>query len=178
MTYVTGLFAIVLLTVLLSLFIKKKWVVFVVMISLILAGFFIMERSKYTTYDFSDNLGEESKIERLTIRVKENPEEGFPGSPVNKVEIKDQQMIERITDDLKSLKLKEEEHPDLFKRKYELEFVVTNKVEEEVYETEFVKLYLDENHLNGYEIISDSNHLETLKSLEENKDLEWEELDY
>jgi hypothetical protein len=160
----------------LSLFIKKKPPLFIVTICLVLGTIYLADQMKYTTFTklYSKQINEGSVLESVTITVNEL----IDGIPKGKMQttIKDEEVIEQIIGDLSELELKKEDHPDDIFLKYEVRFVSTNKIKEDTYQSEFVGVDLDDNYLNNYEIVSDTNHLKAIESIVENKEYEWRDL--
>lgn len=176
MVYVHFLLATLLLVFLFSLFIKNKKVLQLIAICLVLASFFIGYQIQYTTFEdlYSDLLNNDSEIERIRLTVY-NPSDSLISDRIKDVTIRDEKIINRILDDFKSMELKKEEDPPTGTRKYDVRFVVTKEVETNLYRTEYISFNLNEDFLSNYEIISDTNHLETIKSLEENDEVDWKD---
>ncbi|MFD1039713.1 hypothetical protein ACFQ3N_15100 [Virgibacillus byunsanensis] len=66
-------------------------------------------------------------------------------------------------------------------RDYILQIVTTNQVKEDHYSTESIYIDLDNGYINisegypgSYEVVSDTNHLQTIESLVENEEVDWD----
>jgi hypothetical protein len=153
---------IVLVTLVMSRFIKGKRTLIMVMGLLVLAAFITVHQSKYTTFQelYDKTLKEDSVIDAIKIRVYD-PSSDFSGSKT----IKKQDSIRRIMDDFSKMKLKKDADNTREFYQYHLEIIVTNQVEEDRYLTKIIHLKLDQNFLNNYKIISDTNHLESMQTL-------------
>ncbi|MGF2615006.1 hypothetical protein FZC84_09160 [Rossellomorea vietnamensis] len=156
---------IVLTTLVLSIFIKRKRILIMAIALLVLGASLTVQQSKYTTFLelYDKTLKEESVIEAINIRVYD-PSNDFLEPKASK-SIEDQDTIESIIDDLSKIDLKKEEGMSRDSYKYHVEIIVKNQAEEDRFLTRVIDIKLDENALNDYKIISSTNHLKTLKAI-------------
>ncbi len=165
-----------LLAFLLSGFIKNKKVVLLVIGIIVLGMVVLFDQSKYTTFSelYESKLKQDTEVESMTLTINQ-PSDDNPTLPDRTafIKIEDQTIIDQIINDLSKAELKREDDEAFF-RKYELRFVVTNKVKEEHYRSEFLHISLDDQYLSRYKIVNEANHLQTIESLVENNELDWE----
>ncbi len=167
------IFLIGLVTIILSLFVKKSITVMILVGVLIVGTVIFIEQSKYTTlFDlYSKQLNKDTVVKSVSISVNDFSED-IP-EILKSVTIQDDEIIHEIIEDLSSIKLKRDDNiPQLF-RDYRIEFIVTNEIEEKHFETTTIRLDLSENYVNNYKIISKTNHLRTIESLVEDDKIDW-----
>lgn len=177
MEYVIGIFAIILISFILHLYIRKRKIVLLVMGILIIATYFIIGQMQYTTFQevYSDQLNEDTIIEGIYFTVRED-ESDTNKRRMARITLKNEEEIEKVLNDLSHIKLKKEfDTTPQFDTKYLITIIVTNKVREGVSQTEYISLKLGSDFLNHYLIVSESNHLKTLENLVKNKTVEWTE---
>lgn len=140
----------------------------------------INEQMKYTTFQevVSDQLNEETTVRSISIYVND-----FSNNVLEreaKTTINDEKIIDRILEDLSNLELKKDND---FRNygDYTIRFVTTNQVEEDHYSTESWYIDLTENYAiitegspGSYEIVSETGHLKTIKSLIGSEEVDWE----
>ena len=157
----------------------KKRVVFLTMI--VVGALLLWRILVFTTFEkaVADQLNEDTVIESITISLYQFPEGYQERKAVTTIE--DEELIRIILEDFSDLKLKKIERPKNINMKYSLSIITTNEVAENHLSTEKLYLRFDENFItisNGYyqhfEIVNDTDHLKTIKSLIENEKIEWE----
>ncbi len=146
-------------------FTRKKSFLFA---SLLLIGglFIVVETMKYTTFMelFEDSIQEESVVEKITITV--NGEGSEKQVSKSKIEVTDPSMIDSILTDFTKMKLKEDNNPPFSDSpSYTIQIVSTNKVRKGVFETELVSFEINDHYLHKYKIVSNTDHLKTVKEV-------------
>lgn len=164
-----------LVTLILSIFIKKRIPLITVMAVLIIGSVIVLNQTKYTTLLelYSNQLNEDSVVKSVSITIQE-PSENVP-EPIRGVTIEKKEVIERILEDLSVIELKEDDDIQQVFRDYQIEVVVTNQIEEDHFSTTTIHLDIDKNYVNDYRIISDTNHLKTIESLVEDDKVDWKD---
>ncbi|MDT8860294.1 hypothetical protein N0O92_08610 [Alkalihalobacillus sp. MEB130] len=96
-------------TATLSFFIKNKIALLVAIMTLILVTIFVIDQTKYTTFQelFSEHLSEESKVRSISIAV--NDLSGDRPETVARKTIEDDSLINDILEDFEEIKLKKDE---------------------------------------------------------------------
>ncbi|MRG86078.1 hypothetical protein [Salinibacillus xinjiangensis] len=159
---------VIIVTFILSLFVKKKLTLFVALLIVIFGIYFIKDQLKYTTFQdlVSDKLDEQSIVESITITTQDLSE-GLPKREKS-IEIEDEKKIDRILKDFKEVELKKEEDVHSVFREYYIEILVTNEVDDDHLIMEELAFGLDEDYLGQYKIINETKHLKTVEELIEN----------
>ena len=159
-------------TIIMSLFFKSKKTVAMAMIIVVFGTILLFNQMQYTTFQklVDDQLNEKTIVQSMSIHVDDLSGE----VPISKayVTIKDEKIIKQILNDLSDIKLKKEQNPASYFKEYRLSIITTNQKEKYAL-TERLELLLDNEYLNNYKIVSESNHLKTIKSLIDNKELDW-----
>lgn len=160
------------ITFTLRLFTEKKSIVIGTNIVVVLAivGLFYMHQ--FTNFEklVSHQLNEDTVVRHITIDVND-PNERYRDR-VATLTVEDEDTIEQILTDLSKLELKRDPDSRTFVRKFHVRILTTYEEETHLV-TRYLGLDLDENYLNEYEIISDTDHLQTIKTLWESDELEW-----
>jgi hypothetical protein len=154
-----------LVTLILSIFLKKKITLLIVMGVLIIGTLVVINQLKYTTlFDlYSDQLNEDSDVKSVSITI--NDLSGNMPKQVRRVTIEDKKMIEQVIEDFSAIKLKKDDDNQHRVRDFHIDIVVTNQIKEDHSSTTTVRLDLDKNYVNNYKIVSKKGHLKTIKSL-------------
>ncbi|OEH93837.1 hypothetical protein [Bacillus solimangrovi] len=172
--FIFVILAIGLAMLLMSIFIKKKIILFstitVIILGLIFSSFVMVEED-YTSFSklYDDQLNEDAVIERVKITIND-----LVGDKreVAHLQVKDNEIIAAILNDLSSLKL-ENERESRGKREYEIKLIVANEVGEKQTSVSTIHFDLDANYFENHQIISESNHLKTIESLVNSEEVEW-----
>ncbi|MUV38920.1 hypothetical protein JNUCC1_02792 [Lentibacillus sp. JNUCC-1] len=162
--------------ILLSIFIKKKSRLIVVLLILVVGSIFLIPQALHTTFPdgVSDQLNEDSTVQAIIITI--NDVSGDRPVREEQVTIRDKDIIGHILEDLSDVELKEDRNAVVLGRKYHLNIRITNKVEDGYYKTSTLMVDVDQHYLNKYKIVNEPNHLETIESLVENDEVDWEDL--
>ncbi|QKY70702.1 DUF4181 domain-containing protein [Lentibacillus sp. CBA3610] len=146
----------------------------------VLVIFFIDDWMKHTTFQdvVSEQLHEETEVNSITIRINDLSER-IPQTKA-RVTIEDKETIGRILEVFSEMELKQDDGLHEF-RKYNVTIETTNQVAEDHFETKGLRVELDENYANisasshgRYEIVSGTNHLQTIEELVESDEIDWE----
>lgn len=166
---------IVLVTLFLSTFIKKRVPLITVMAILIIGSIIVLNQTKFTTLLklYSHQLNEDSVVKSVSISINVQAENR--PDIIRSVTIEDKKIIEQIIDDFSGIELKEDDDIKQIFRDYQVEIVVTNQIEENHFSTTTIHLDIDKNYVNEYKIISETNHLKTIESLAENDKVDWQD---
>jgi hypothetical protein len=159
-----------LVTFILSLMIKNRKTLIIVMGVLIIGTIIFIWQMKYTTFLelYSDHLNEDSAVKSVSITI--NDLSSNMQANIRTVTIEDEEIIDRILEDLSSLELKKDDGVQHRFRDYHIKMVVTNQIEEDHFSTDVIHFDLDKNYINDYRIINETNHLKTIDSLIEEKE--------
>jgi hypothetical protein len=154
-----------LVTLILSLFIKKRRTLIVVMVVLIISSLIVVNQMKYTTLaeHYSEQLNEDTVVESISITIMEAPWDMPRESRSILIEQKD--IINQILEDISNIELKKDDDIQLLDGKFQVKMIVTNQISEDHFKTTTIHLDLDENFVNDFRIISKTNHLKTIASL-------------
>ncbi len=156
---------IVLVTLVMSIFIKRKLTLILVMTLLVLGGFITVNLLTYTTFPelYEETLTEDSVIDSIKIRVHDPSSDELYKHASKAIE--DPDIIERLMNDFSKIELKKEDHSPQDYYQYHVEIAVTNQVGTDHYLTKVLHVKLDEHFLDDYKIISNTNHLKTIQTL-------------
>lgn len=149
---------------LLSVFIKNKKVLVILIIAIVLGTMFVIHQSRNTTFHelFPESLNKKSDIMEISIEV--NDLTGKNLEPMERITIETESTINEIMEDLKIIEVRKTENASVEKR-FTLYITVRNKVSEDHLSTTTVQIDIDEAYLNEYEIISEGDHLRKIKSV-------------
>lgn len=157
-------------------FIKRRKALFIITF-LIVATILIFEWDKYSSFEkhVAKNLNEDTIIESMTIRIYDtsNEDEFFPERKAW-VTVEDKQIINAVLEDFSGLKLRRDDDARRPVREYEIRMLVTNEVKPDYLVTKSIYFDVDQHYLDNYKILGETEHLKTIKSLEENEEIEWE----
>jgi hypothetical protein len=156
----------------LSTFLKKKVTVVSVLAILLIGTLIIWNQLQYTTFMklFSKQLDENTQVESLTIYLLDDS-----GLPWQSLKIEEGKQIEAILRDVTAIELKSVDDSPRYVRDYQIEMVVTNQVKTDDHaSTSVIRFELNKNYLDDYQIISKSDHLNTIESLVADENLEWQ----
>ncbi|NMH74159.1 hypothetical protein HF078_13795 [Bacillus sp. RO2] len=87
--------------------------------------------------------------------------------------LEDEKTIRDILEDLSGLTLKREANKERGGAEYVLELLVSNP-NDNIIETGTIHITVGTEYINNYKIVSEKDHLKTIKELEVREDLEWE----
>ncbi|MCD8510183.1 MAG: hypothetical protein LRY73_10145 [Bacillus sp. (in: Bacteria)] len=162
----------VIITFTLRLFTEKKSIVIGtnIVVVVIIVGLFYM--NQFTNFEklVSHQLNEDTVIRQITIDVND-PNERYR-ERVATLTVEEEDTIEQILADLSQLELKRDPDSRVFVRKFHVRILTTNDEDTHLV-TRYLALDLDDNYLNEYEIISDTDHLQTIRALWESDEVEW-----
>jgi len=177
-TYVVGGLGIGLLALFLSMYIQSKKIIISILTSIVIAAILIVlvdaYQEKYPSFSELSSLqfNEDTEFEVANLSVYELSEGEMPDREAM-LKIKDKAIIDRILNDFENMELKKDEDAERHFRKYHLTITVTIKVKEAHYTSETFTYDFDQNYFFNYEILNGTNHIQTIKSLKENEDLDW-----
>jgi len=149
---------------------------FAVPFSIIVFGVFITtDLLKYTTFQqLNPEISkEDSEIHSITIYINDLSESLSYREA--RLIIEDPETIEKISNDLAAIRLKDtNSFHDL---KYSIDISYSYQIEENMISRQSFLFHIDEQYLFRHEIVNDTNHLETIETLVDSDDAEWEELE-
>ncbi|MBD8067405.1 hypothetical protein [Bacillus sp. PS06] len=138
-------------------------------------GLFIIIQNNYPTFQklYSKQINEETIVKSITIKIYD------PAEPTNvkaRVTINDEEIISSILKDLSEVKLKRDlnDRVRFNERDYVVEIMTTNEEANGLLVTNSLTLSMDDKYINHYEVRGKTDHLKTIKSLNDRKDIEWE----
>ncbi|MEC5423498.1 hypothetical protein QGM71_08310 [Virgibacillus sp. C22-A2] len=170
---------IVLITVFLRLFFKKR-TAFIIAVGLVAIGgigtAFIIDQMKYTTFQevFSEQINEKSDIRGMSISINDVSNR-IPETKATAT-IRDEEIMERVLADFLKLELKKDVDAQLYHRDYTIKITTNNEVEEGRSVTDSFTMYVDENYINEYEVLSEKDHLSTVDLLVEDDAIDWRDV--
>ncbi|WP_226679813.1 hypothetical protein [Sutcliffiella horikoshii] len=144
-----------------------------VVLVILVGGYYLYDQVISTTSDAAvlEEIHEDSEIRHLEIR-KVVLERGIY-TYKERILIEEEETIQKILKDLSGLELKRDINKEPGGAEYVLNLLVSNQkdnlIETGNYQITVGKEYIDDY----YQIVSDKDHLKTIKELE--RDLEWEE---
>ncbi|MBU9712496.1 hypothetical protein [Evansella tamaricis] len=156
-----------LLIILLLLFFKLKKAVLISFISVLLLSFLVvyMEyRSQFITFEnlAANQIDDESTYWSMTIWTYDVSKETPQATAV--ASIYDKKIIQTILDDFKDMELKRDDVLRFYEREYRIQITTRNHF----------TFYVDEDYIDHYEILNDTNHLQTIEYLITSNDVLWE----
>ncbi|MBP1970240.1 hypothetical protein J2Z83_002358 [Virgibacillus natechei] len=162
--------AIILLTFFLSLLFKKRSTLIVAVAIVVVGTIFIVYQSKYTTFQelVSNQINEENTVRDISITINDLSSD-IPERKAS-VTIGDEEITERILEDFSEVELREDQEARPIDRKYRISIRTTNEIEENVLKTDSFTLSVNDNYIDDYEIISETDHLKTIESLVESEE--------
>lgn len=168
--------AIIGITAILRVIFKRKITAYATAIILVIGTAYIIDRSHYTTFTdiYSDYLNAESVVREVTVSPTYLPDDRR-FDPDSEIEIEDEEMMNEIMQEFSQLELKRDrEHHYIENPDYRVHITTTNEEEEGLLRTESFYFHLDDEYLNSYKIVNDTNYLEVLDDIVEceNRDRE------
>jgi hypothetical protein len=154
----------------------KKEKVSLIIVFVILGTYLIFEWDKYSTFEksFTKKIHADTTIESMTIRIYDTSDgDGYFPERKAWVTIKDKKTINAVLEDFSELKLKRDDDARVFARKYSIDILVTNEEKPNFLVSNSIVFEVDENYLNDYKILGETEHLKTIESLVNNKEIEW-----
>lgn len=168
-----------LLTAVLNVFFKKKKA-FVIALLFIGVGsviaVFLIQKASYTTFE-EEIFSQKEEVDIPQIRITLNDVSESPPERVKYVDIKEKAIIELILSDFRDLELKKLNPPDIHDSKYTVFFTIREKLKDNHFQTTTYYAKVDEDYFNHYEIMSEVNHLQTIETLEDDDNIEWQLFD-
>jgi len=130
---------------------------------------------KYTTFQqINPEISkEDSEIHSMTIYINDLSESLSHREA--RLIIEDPETIEKISNDLAAIRLKETN--SFHNLKYSIDISYSHQNEENFISRQSFLFHLDEQYLFRHEIVNDTNHLETIEALVDSDEAEWEELE-
>lgn len=154
----------------------------VILVTITIIGILLFrELFIYKTFQevVSDQLNKDTTIRSMTITLYHFPE-GYQERKA-KITIEEKEVIDRILGDFSDMELKRNDDYKLKRGDYSISITTINKVAEDHYSAEILYLEFDEDFITisdgynqYYKIVSETDHLKTIKSLIRNKEVEWE----
>ncbi|MCT8137823.1 hypothetical protein H1D32_08675 [Anaerobacillus sp. CMMVII] len=156
--------------------IKMKSKFFKRMVFVFLIIFLVVNHLQFTTFEkfAAKKINEETDIKEVTITIRDTSGD-FPERKAS-VTLKDEETIYQILSDFEAMKLKRlviGERRTSF-QEFEISFLTTNLMDLNYYLTDSFTLYVDDEYLNNYRILGETNHLRTIEELIENEEIGWE----
>ncbi|MCA1322212.1 hypothetical protein LC085_20230 [Bacillus tianshenii] len=158
---------------------RKKVVVGIALLIVAIGVGYLQNEMKYTDFHemTSGTLKDDSEIRSITIKVKdiEGVSEKDYWKTIGQMTIEDEELVDRLINDLKGLELKETNYSTYeLNSKYIVEMLVVNE-KDNLLVTDKLMFSIDKTHFSGYEIINDIDHLKTIEELVESDRMEWYE---
>ncbi|TYS55883.1 hypothetical protein FZC74_17645 [Sutcliffiella horikoshii] len=144
-----------------------------VVLVVLLGGYYLYDQMISTTSDAAvlNDVHEDSEIRSLEIRKLEF--EGSTYSFKERIMIEEEETIQEILKDLSGLDLKRDINKERGGADYVLNILVSNQ-KENVMETGNVQIIVGKEYIDDYyKIVSEKDHLKTIKELE--REVEWKE---
>jgi len=166
--------AIIGVTAMLRIFFKKRIIAFLIAAILVIGTAYMIDRSHYTTFTevYSDHLNEESIVRSITIYTNYIPDD-YTFDREAYIEIEDKEIMNELIQEFSQLELKRDrDHHVIENPSYRVRITTTNEEEAGLLRTESFYFELDEEYLDRYEVINDTNHLQILDRLVENEKME------
>ncbi len=162
-----------LLTLLLSIFFKKKTTLITAVVVVVVGIISLVAASQYTSFEklISNHINEETEIRDITITVLEPSSDRL--NRIASTTIEDKEIFEQILDDFRDLRLRRDRTARYYGREYEIRIFATNKTKRGDYLTKSYYLFVDEDYVNEYKIVNDTNHLKTIVDIIEDEEIEW-----
>lgn len=153
---------------------KNKIFLFVLVLTLIIAVIIVINQTRQTTFQelFSEQLNEETTVRSISIAI--NEVSGYRTETEARTNIEDESLMNDILEDLAEVELKKDEDAPLIGKKYTIGVTVNNEVGDNHSSTTTLYIDVNNNYLNDYKITRSSNHLETIESVVEDEEVEWE----
>lgn len=155
----------------------KKRIIVIIGILLAVSGIsYLYIQEKYTNFEeYSSKLiNDESEVQSITISIKDTSGDSFPELK-SRATIKDEKIIEDLLSDFSKIELVKDRDNAGWYEKYYVDVLTTIEDEDGILRTQSFVFDLGETYLDGYKIISDTDHLQTIDALVENEEIEWEE---
>ncbi|MFA1819316.1 hypothetical protein ACDX78_03755 [Virgibacillus oceani] len=163
--------AIVGITIFLRIFFHKKLPVYAIVSILVIGSVYLIDRSYYTTFTdvYSNHLNEETVVRSITISTTYLPDDRR-FDPEADIEIEDEEMMNELIQEFSELELKKDrDHHYIENPEYRVRITTTHEMEEGLLKTGSFYFELNEAHLDGYKIVNDTDHLQMLDTLADNK---------
>lgn len=166
-------FLIVLAALILRFLLKNKIHFFVAVGIVSVGAVFLAYQMNHTTFQavVSDHLHENSTVRNISISTNDLTGD-FPEREA-RATIEDEAIIEKILEDFSEIELRTSNHSRGLKD-YSIHITITNEVKDNYLVTNTLTLEMDDTYLDQYEIISDTNHLQTIESLVEREEVDWQ----
>ena len=177
MVFSVVIFVLLLLALLLRLFIKRTVPIVLILVFLSGSAYWVFDQSRNTTFtnSYSKLYLEENEIERIMLGVHDvNADlDGLE----RELTIDNPEIIAQIKEDLSDVTYKRVVGADHRVNRFSLTFVVKDPVREGFTDIERHLVRIGEKHVSLFPILSDTDHLETIRSLADNQELDWREVD-
>lgn len=143
----------------------------------VIAIFSVSEWMKYTTFQeiIAEELDEAIEINYVSLGIRDLS--GYTPETTARTTIRDEESIETIMHDLSEMELKKAN--DFYEPStYRVSISTRRQMAEDHYTSESLTMHMDEDHISigdgRYEIVSETDHLQKIKSLAEDDAVEWE----
>lgn len=168
--YLVIIFSLLLLMLLLRLFIQKVIPIVLIITFIVGAAYFIFSQSQTVMVkDLYDDLYDPGNaITQVEVRVNE-PDHNV-NTTLKNVMIEDKEVMNEILDDLSDVEVKLNQDSDI--RKYTLQFGV-EKPTQIGSNFDYVTIYVDQEYVGDNLVLTETNHLETIKRLAKDESLSW-----
>ncbi|MEA3322516.1 MAG: hypothetical protein U9Q88_21255 [Bacillota bacterium] len=152
---------------------KSRFGPLFVALVLFVGGYFLYDQIRSTTSNTAvlAEYREDSEIRHLKIS-KVTFDSGLY-TYKESILLEDEKTIRDILEDLSGLTLKREVNKKRGGAEYVLELLVSNP-NDNIIETGTIHITVGTKYINDYRIVSEKEHLKTIKELEVREDLEWE----
>lgn len=136
-------------------------------------GYFLFDQIRSDTSDVAvfNEVREDSVIRHLKIRKVELERGTYTFK--ESILIEEEETIREILKDLSGLDLKREYDKDPGGADYVLDLLISNP-KDNLMETGTIQITVGKDYINDYKIVTEKDHLKTLKELEDREDLVWE----
>ncbi|MDG5788577.1 hypothetical protein QA612_13910 [Evansella sp. AB-P1] len=126
---------------------------------------FLGYRGQFTTFEeYASNGIQMDDLHRMQIII--NDVSSDYSESIALANIHNEEVIRQVLDDFSNVELKRDADVRYYDRKYRIQITSRN----------YFSFYVDEDYLDHYEIINDTDHLNTIRSLIESDDVHWVDL--
>jgi hypothetical protein len=132
----------------------------------------IWNQLQYTTFSklYAKQLDEQTVVNSVSIYLLDDE-----GLRTKRLVLEEQHLFEPILEDFSAVELKEADASPRYVLDYQIEIVVTNQLKDDHFSTSVIRFEVDEDYLDDYQIISETNHLQTIDSLVFNGQMDWKD---
>lgn len=165
-----------LVTTILMLSVKKRTALIAsacILLVLVIGTTFALDQIRYTTFQevYSKQLNNDTDVREITISIY-GSSNGYPEREKS-ARIKDEKMLEAIINDLNDLELRKDTGSSRLDWDYTLVVTTNNQIGEKHSVTNRLYLNVNNNYINAYKVVDDTNHLKTVNALVESDEIDW-----